>query len=89
MGYLTSLAEEILATAKFLDESLPAGNQPAGKINPKDFDRYAGIPPGLSSARDSLFNQCAYMRNMLESPETAHNDITSRVSQNTLACNES
>lgn len=65
MGSLTSLAEEILANAKRLDEDLSAHNLNAPNF---DNDSLANLPPELESTRKALVDSSQTLKELSQGP---------------------
>lgn len=72
MPSLTSLAEEILANAKRLDEHLDSQKQPSPSF---DHDALVNLPPQLDSARKALIDSTHTLKQLTQGPVLATIDI--------------
>lgn len=77
MPSLTSLAEEILANAKRLDEHLAAQKQPSPSF---DHDALIDLSPQLESAKETLINSTHTLKLLTQGPVQATIDILFSVS---------
>lgn len=65
MGSLTSLAEEILANAKRLDQYLSSQNLISTSF---DHDSLGDLPPELESTRKALINSTQTLKQLSQGP---------------------
>ena len=72
MPSLTSLAEEILANAKRLDEHLASQNQPSPSF---DHNAFGNLSPQLAAARDALIDSTHTLKQLTQGPVGATVDI--------------
>lgn len=72
MPSLTSLAEEILANAKRLDEHLASQKQPSPSF---DHEALINLPTQLESARNALIDSTHTLKQLAQGPVLATVDI--------------
>ena len=72
MPSLTSLAEEILANAKRLDEHLASQQQPSPSF---DHDVLGDLPPQLEAARESLIDSTHTLKQLAQGSVRATTEI--------------